>query len=169
MNFNHSGRIGFVYEFELVDAMGNTLSRDRCENIIPDEGRDYILNAALNGGAQFSTWFIGLYSGNYAPQVTDTAATFPTSATEITTAYAESARQTLVDGALDDGLFANIASPAVFTFNTETIVRGGFIVSSSIKGGLTGVLLSAVLAGSPKTAGAGESLRVKAGLSLVTV
>lgn len=168
MDFIHSHHLGFVYHLECVSPDGEVLWRDRWENIIPNEGRDYILNAALNGGAQFLTWYNGLYEGNYAPQASDTMATFIASSTEIT-AYSEASRVVLVDDPLVNGLFANITTKAEFTFTAAKTVRGGFISSGSVKGGTTGVLLSAVLGSSPKTVGAGEILRVTAGLSLVTI
>jgi len=161
-------KIGFKYRFECFDTEGNLKWEFTEENLIPDAGRDYMLNAALNAGAQFSTWYIGLYSGNYVPVAGDTAATFPASATEITTAYTGD-RKVLVPGALSAGMWANVASPAVFEFSAATTtVSGGFISTVATKGGTTGVLLSAVLATSPKTVLAGESLKVTAGLSFVT-
>lgn len=169
MNTQSLAKIGFVYHFECFDAAGKLKWEDTAHNIIPDQGRDYILNAALLLGSQFNSWFIGLYEGSYAPQAGDTMATFVASATEITTAYDEVSRPALTPDALSGGVYINAASKAVFTFNAAKTVRGGFISSGSVKGGTTGVLLSAVLAGSPKPVGAGEALRVTAGLSLVTI
>ena len=145
------------------------LSVEEVHNIIPDQGRDYLLNAGLLLGSQFNSWFIGLYEGSYAPVAGDTMATFVASATEITAAYSEAARVALVPDALAAGVYVNAASPAVFTFTAEKTVRGGFISSGSVKGGTTGILLSAVLSSSPKVVAAGESLRVTSGLSLVTI
>jgi hypothetical protein len=162
-------RIGFKYKFECFDTLGN-LKWDFTENnMIPDEGRDYILNVALLGGSQFSSWYIGLYEGAHSPATGDNMSAFPATATEITTAYSESTRVLIVPDALTNGVYVNGAAPATFTFTAAKTVRGGFISSGSVKGGTTGVLLSAVLASSPKTVAAGESLRVTAGLSLVTV
>jgi hypothetical protein len=168
MDFIHSNHIGFVYYLECVSPDGEVRWQERWENLIPNEGRDYILNSALNGAAQLSTWYNGLYEGNYTPQATDTMATFVANATEIT-AYSGAARPVLVDDPLANGLFANTTTKAEFTFTADKTVRGGFISSGSLKGGTTGVLLSAVLGSSPKTVAAGEILRVTAGLSLVTV
>lgn len=162
-------KIGFVYRFEHLSASGDVLSVEEARNIIPDEGRDYILNAALLAGSQFSSWYCGLYEGSYTPQVGDTMATFVASATEITTAYSETTRGLIVPDALAAGAYVNSATPLTFTFAAGKTVRGGFISSGSVKGGTTGILLSAVLASSPKTVAAGESLRVTTGLSLVTL
>ena len=109
--FSHSkGVLGFVYLLECFTPDGKLKWRDRWENIIPDEGRDYILNAAVNGGSQFSTWYAAIYEGAYTPQADDTAANIVARATE-TTVYTPTTRPELVDGALDSGLWANVASP----------------------------------------------------------
>lgn len=168
MDFTHKHGVGFVYQMECFSPDGKLLWSAREENILPNEGRDYMMNAALNLGSQFGNWFIGLYEGSYAPVAGDTMATFPASATEIT-AYSEAARVALVDEALASGLWANSVTKAQFTFTAAKTVRGAFISSGSVKGGTTGVLLSAVLAASPKTVNTGEILQVVAGLSLVTL
>lgn len=168
MDFTRKHGVGFVYHMECYSPDGKLLWQTREENILPDEGRDYLMNAGLNVGAQFGSWFIGLYEGNYGPVAADTMATFPASATEIT-AYSETARVELVDEPLASGLWANSVTKAQFTFTATKTVRGAFISSGSVKGGTTGVLLSAVLASSPKTVNTGEILQVVAGLSLVTL
>ena len=162
-------RIGFEYTFECFDQDGRLKWAFTEHNLIPNEGRDYLLNAGLLAGAQLSSWYIGLYEGAHTPLATDTMAGFPAAATEITTAYDEVSRPALVPNALSGGVYINTASPAVFTFNAAKTVRGGFITSGSVKGGVTGVLLSAVLASSPKDVVALDQLRVTAGLSLVTI
>lgn len=162
-------KIGFVYRFEHLSEHGDLISIDEVHNLIPNQGRDYILSAAMLLGAQFGTWFCGLYEGSYSPQTTDTMETIVAASTEITTAYSEAARPTITPDALANGVYSNGASPCVFSFTAAKTVRGGFISSGSVKGGTTGTLLSAVLASSPKIVGAGESLRVTAGLSLVTI
>ena len=162
-------KIGFTYRFEHLSAGGSVLSVEETHNLIPDQGRDYILNAALLLGSQFNSWYIGIYEGSYTPQTTDTMDTIVAAATEITTAYSETTRGLLVPDALAGGVYSNAATPSTFTFTAAKTVRGGFISSGSVKGGTTGILLSAVLASSPKVVGIGESLRVTAGLSLVTI
>jgi len=169
MNCIEKAGIGFVYHFECFGADGQPKWEFTEHNLIPNEGRDYLLNAGLLAGAQLSSWYVGLYEGAHAPQVTDTMATIVAAATEITTAYSEVSRGLIVPNALSGGVYVNSASPLTFTFAEAKTVRGGFISSGSVKGGTTGILLSAVLSSSPKVVGAGESLRVTAGLSLITI
>jgi hypothetical protein len=157
--------VHFMYKFEHI-RNGEVIDTEVVKNIIPTEGIDFILNAALNGGTQFSTWYIGLFEANYTPLAADTMATFPASATETTTAYDETTRVALVDGALAAGLWSNAASPAEFTFNASKTIYGGFISSGSTKGGTTGVLLSAVKAATSKAVVDNDVLRITAGITL---
>jgi hypothetical protein len=164
MESHGHGRIGFRYVFEHIRD-GVVIDTEIVDNIIPAEGIAYILNAAVNGGAQFTSWYIGIFEANYTPLTGDTMATFPASSTE-STAYDEAARVPLVDGALASGLWSNAASPAEFTMNAPKTIYGGFITSGSVKAGTTGVLLSAVKAGTSKPVIAGDVLKVTAGITL---
>ena len=158
----------FIYTFRCFDRHHNLRWEWTEKNLIPTAGRDYIIAAAMLGGSQFITWYISLYSGAYTPQATDTAANYPANATEITSAYSQAARPTLVPDAPGSGLFVNAGTPAVFSFTTTTTVHGGGLHSNSVKGGTTGVLVSCVAAPSPKTVNAGETLQVIAGLALTS-
>jgi hypothetical protein len=161
--------IGFQYKFLHFDVNGKLIEESPVElNLIPEAGMQYLIGTGLRGSSGFSNWYIGLYEGNYAPQSDDTMANFPGDATEITTAYSNSTRPALTPDDLDAGRYVNSDSPAVFTFTSEKTVRGAFICSNSVKGNTTGTLLSAVLAASPKTVGAGESLKVITGLNLTS-
>lgn len=158
----------FTYTFQYFRPDGRPGWEWTQRNLIPIEGRDYLLAAALLGGSQFSTWYISIYSGGYTPQLTDTAANYVANAGEITTAYSEANRPTLVPDAPGSGSFVNAGTPAVFTFTADTTVRGGAIHSSAVKGGTTGILLSIVAAPTPKIVEAGGQLKVVTGLSLAS-
>lgn len=162
--------IGFKYHFECFNRFGGLKWESFSNNLIPDQGREYIIEAAMRAGNQFSNWYIGLFTGAHTPDAADTMATIVGAATEAVN-YSEPTRVQLVPDVAGDGLFVNGASPAIFTFpdEQETIIRGGFISSAPTKGGTTGVLLSVVLNGSPKPVSDGETLRVTAGLSLISV
>jgi hypothetical protein len=163
-------QLGFVYVIEHLDKNGQVLSSERVENIIPDPGRDYIMNASLLNGAQYSTWYIGVYTQARVPERLDTLATLLADGVEEETYdVTAGARPTLVNDPLSDGLFSNVGNPAELDFNTSgATVRGGFITSGLTRGTTTGLLLSAVLFPTPKTLAIGETLRVKAGIQLVT-
>ena len=163
-------KFGAEYRFELVRA-GVVVDEWVQRNIAPTQGRNHILDVVLNGASPVTAWHVGIYGGDYTPIATDTMANFPALASE-TTAYVSATRAPLVTAAASAGVVSNIASRAEFEFTADATVRGGFISSSSAKGGTSGVLLSAARflndAGEPisKVVAIGDVLRVTAGISL---
>lgn len=158
-------KAGFVYTLECVGADGKTKWVEEFHNLLPDVGRDYIMNAAMNGGSQYSTWYIGLYANQRTPVVGDTMTTLIADCGEIS-AYSGGARKELADDALSGGIFSNAGTPAEFTFTAQTTVRGGFISSGSVINNNSGLLLSAGLLPTAKTLEAGEILKVTIGWSM---
>ena len=61
----------------------------------------------------------------------------------------------------------NLASKAVFTFNATKTIYGAFLVSSSVKAGNTGVLLSIARFSTAKVMESGTVFSVAAGITLV--
>lgn len=163
--FSTLSKIGFVYTFQHFDEDMHLVDEWSEHNLVPTEGMNYILNAALAGGSASSTWYIGLFSGNYTPVIGDTMATFPGNATEFT-GYTNSTRGTLTAGAVASGAWSNTASPFDFTFNASGTIYGAFLSSVSTKSATTGTLLSATRFAASKTVGSGEILRVTAGITL---
>lgn len=161
-----TAQAGFLYTIELRDREGNLIERSEDHNLLPVEGINHMLAAEFLGGAQVSTWYLGVYTNDYAPQSTDTMATFPGLAGEAT-AYSATTRVALVFGSPTGGLIDNSASKAELTFTSNTTVRGGFISSNSTKGSTSGVLASAVRFSSPKAVEAGYTLTITAG-NLIT-
>ena len=158
---------GFTYTVELLDPAGNVVETSTDCNLMPAEGIAHLVNTTLKAGAQVTSWYVGLFEGNYTPASTDTAATLPAAATECT-AYSASTRLAFTPGTLAAGAVDNAASKAEFTFSSDKTVYGGFISSASAKGSTSGVLLSVVRFGSPKILSAGSTLRVTAGFALAS-
>jgi hypothetical protein len=126
----------------------NGLDERTDSNIITDEGLNHILNVAFNGASATGTWYLALFSGNVSPASSWTAANFASNATEITSGtegYSESVRQTFVEATSTAKSITNSASKAAFTIATATTVTvwGAGLLSSSTKGGTSGVLASA--------------------------
>jgi hypothetical protein len=159
--------LGFTYVVEVIHPDGSRSQGETKHNLVPTEGRDHIMGVVFKSVGQVATWYIGLYEGNYTPVAGDTAATIAASSTECT-AYTPAARVEYVEGAVLDGAIDNGASKANFTFTAAKTVYGGFIVSSSPRGGTTGTLISAVRFSSPKVLAIGDVLSVAAGMSLVS-
>lgn len=167
MKIEDKAHFGFKYTVEHL-RNGVVIDREVSTNLIPVEGINYLLNAGLKGGAQLGAWYMGIYENNYTPQASDVSATFPGGgfAGECT-AYDEVSRVPVTLGDVAAGAVASTAN-ATFTANATKTVYGGFLSSSSAKGGLTGVLVSAVKFGSAKTLQAGDVLSVSASLSIVS-
>jgi hypothetical protein len=62
----------------------------------------------------------------------------------------------------------NLASRAEFTFAADTRLYGGFLVSSSAKGGNTGTLLSIARFATPQDVPAGSTFRVGVTITLLS-
>ena len=112
-------------------------------NLVTNEGLDHILSVLLAGGTQISPWYIGIFSGNYTPVATDTAANIVANATEAQSQYDESARPTYTEGTVSGQSVDNSASKATFTINSTVTIYGAFLISVSTKGSTTGTLLAA--------------------------
>lgn len=157
---------GFNWKVELIkDGVVVDVTDDH--NIMPTEGMNHLLSVLLKSGAQIGNWYVGIYNANYTPVLGDTAATFPGTATE-NVAYTSATRPAFTAGTVSAGAVDNTAAVAEFTSNANATVYGGFIVSSAVKGGTTGVLLSAVKFSTSKNFEAGSILRVTAGFTLTS-
>jgi hypothetical protein len=137
------------------------------KNIYVNEGINYTLNTALGGGAAITSWYLGLFSGNYTPQATDAAATIASNSTE-TTQYTAGSRQSFTPAAASGQSITNSATRATFTFNASTTVYGMFLVSSSAISGTTGTLFSAAQFPASKPVTSGDQLLVTYTFSLAS-
>lgn len=119
------------------------------DNIITNQGLDYILGAALTGVTQITSWYVAPFEGNYVPVATDTAASIVANATE-TTAYTASTR-VLWSGVEAAQQATNSAAVATFTFNATKTIYGAMLASASAKSSVSGTLLSAAQFATPKS------------------
>lgn len=158
----------FVWTFTEKDAEGNVLSVETVRNLIPVEGLNYILNASFKGGTQNATLYCGLFEGNYVPMSTDTMAAFPTAATECT-AYTSTTRPAVTFGTVASGNMDNLSNLTEFTGTADKTIYGGFLSTSSAKGGTTGVLCSVVRAPTAKSLSNGGRLEVALAFQFVSV
>lgn len=138
---NQGLELGGVFGFELVRD-GKVIDRWEEKNIVVNEGLNHILSAVLNNGSQNTTWYVGLFEGNYTPLATDTAANIASNATECV-AYDETTRVEWVEAAPSGQSITNSANKATFTINASKTVYGAFLVSSNTKSGTAGTLFAA--------------------------
>lgn len=169
MNTNHAIPCGFVYDLVLRRRADDALvHRERLHNRVPGEGLDLIANACFKGAAMPANLFIGLWSGSYVPNGTETAATLPTLVTEVTQ-YDGTTRKAWVPGNVSAGGVSNELSLARFSFTGMQTVNGVFVSSSSGKGSDTGSLLSIVRLPVARTVDPAFYLEILAGFQFISV
>jgi len=142
--FSHSAglRAGGVFKIEQVRD-GEVIASEVVPNIVLDSGLNYLLDAALSNGSQITNFYISLYRNNYTAGGTTTFANFLVSAGEISTQFAEVARQAWGDNAVASMVISN-ATPVAFNATENTSVWGAFIVGNDATfGSSTGTLIAA--------------------------
>ena len=157
---------GFEYVVETVRE-GVVIEREVVKNLVPVEGMDHILSTVLKSGVQVPTWYVGLFKGDYTPSSTDTMLSLPSAATEATE-YSGGVRRPFTPGAVAGGAVSSGVNRSVFEATAPVTVYGGFLSSSSVRGGTTGTLLSVVRFSTPKVLENGSELRVSAGITLAS-
>lgn len=142
-------------------------------NIVVTEGLTHMLGVVLGDLTALPDWYFGLFSANVTPVNTWTAANFTANATEIvsnTEGYSETVRQTFVEAAAAAGSINNTASKAAFTIATATSITvwGAGLLSSNVKGGTTGTLMSAAKFSAARTLYATDIFNLGYTLSLTS-
>ena len=140
-----------------VIRAGAVIDEFDVKNLVVNQGLNYMLGAALAAQTVITSWYIGLFSGNYTVLAADTAATIAANATEVT-AYTAAARQLWVPAVPASQSVTNTASQATFTFNAGVTVYGAFLVSSATIGGTSGTLFSGAQFGAAKAVVGGDQL-----------
>jgi len=131
------------------------------DNLVVNQGLNYLLGAALAGGSQITTWYIGLFSGNYTVLASDTASGIAAAATEVT-AYVAGARQTWTPNSSSPSgqSTSNSSAQASYTFNGSVTLYGAFLISSATISGTGGTLFSGAQFGSSKSVVSGDILNL---------
>ena len=119
-------------------------------NLVCNEGLNALLGIMFHGDTQITTWYVGIFEGNYTPVATVTAATITSASTECT-AYDESTRVAYNEAAASSQSITNSANKATFTINATKTIYGAFLASASAKSATTGTLFSAARFGTSKS------------------
>lgn len=149
-------RVGGVFKGQIVRD-GSVIDEWEDHNLVVNEGLNHLLDVVFHGTTPVSTWYLGVFEGNYTPVATLTAATVTAASTECT-AYDETTRQEYVEAAAAGQSITNAATKATFTFNATKTIYGAFLVSSSAKSATTGTLFSAARFGASKAVAALDQL-----------
>lgn len=134
----------------------------------PEQGRNYVLDVAVNNGNKIANWYILLFENDYTPQESDTAQNIVSRAGEIT-AYAEGTRPVFTVSTPTGGGVNNQGNLAQVTLNAAKTVRGFAIVSSAGKGTSTGTLLAVQRLDSARAYNSGDVVKIPATLLLANV
>lgn len=144
---------GFVIA-ECFDSEGKLKWRDEGENLIVDEGINFILDTALSGTAQDTTFFIGLKDTG-TPLAAWTLASGPT---EITAIYTGNRPAWTEDNTTDDESVSNSASPASFSITGTDTVFGAFL--ATVDTGTGGTLIGAKDFAASQAVNNGDTLNI---------
>lgn len=136
---------------------GKVIEEFEDDNLVVNEGLNALNDIMFHGSTQITTWYLGLFEGNYTPVATVTAATITSASTE-TTAYTSATRPEYVEAASSSQVTTNAASRGSFVFNASKTIYGAFLVSSSTKSGTGGTLFSASRFSSSKSVESGDEL-----------
>ena len=147
------------YEFKLLDPDGNLIREWELDNLVVNQGLNDLLNVYLDAGSQKTQWYVGLFQGNYAPSLTDTASNWAANATEASN-YTSATRPVWTPAAAAAQSITNSASPASFTFNANLTLYGIALVSNNVIGGTAGTLFSEAAFAAPQAVTNGSQLLV---------
>lgn len=128
------------------------------DNLVVDEGLNALLDIMFHGSTQVTTWYLGVFEGNYTPVAGINAAGIASASTETNAAYDETTRPAFVEAAASSKVTTNAASRATFTFNATKTIYGAFLISDNTKGGTSGTLFSAARFGTSKAVVSGDQL-----------
>lgn len=158
-------KLGFVYypTIELPD--GTIIELEPVENLIPQVGVNQLAGLITGDASAISSWYVGVFAGNYVPTSATTSADLPTNAGEAT-AYSETTRPVWNKAYDGVSLISSSDNRASFTFTADTVLYGGFLVSNSAKAGATGVLLSIARFTTPYSVPAGSVFKLGVAISL---
>ena len=150
-------------EIERTFSGGGLRWRDFFKNFVVNEGRSHSLDVTLSGGAQDTTWFVGLLVTSPTPLVTWAASDL---AANDFVAYDEATLVAYVDGGVtvgsDIATVDNSGSTADFAINADTSsIGGGFLITDNTKATPAGTLYAAgTFTGGNKAADSGDTLQV---------
>lgn len=151
--------IGGVFTHDILHPDGSRAGAITDHNLVVNEGLDALLDIMFHNDTQISTWYVGLFSGDYTPQATDTAANITANATEFT-GYDEATRVEYNEAAASSQSITNSANTADFTINSGATIYGAFLVSASAKSATTGTLFSASRFSTSRVVASSDSLQI---------
>lgn len=155
---------GFEWDLQIVNPDGSIAIEEKNKNTIPSDALNFLMRTPFGDKQPISTFYLGLYRGNYIPTPNTTAADIPTAMNEFVE-YSQESRpewQRKLEGV---ATMNNLSEKAEFTVTQDRTIYGAFLVSSQVKGTANGLVLSCVRFSSPKQVTAGQLVRLAGGLT----
>ena len=155
-------RIGAIAAGEYFGRVNGGAWQKEGDNLIVTEGFAHLLNVTFDTStAKPAGYYLAIFSGNTAPAANWTAAAFAAVASEIvsmTEGHTGATRPAWTPAKTTTGSIDNMAAVASLTIATSSQlnVTGAALLTSSARGGTTGVLVSASLYAAPRTFQAGD-------------
>jgi len=155
--FNTKPR-GF-WNVECFNPDGSFKWVDPFENLVVNEGLDYLLSSGFNGGAQVDPWYIGLLGAS--PTVLPGWTATEIAANDFVD-FDEATLQEFVESAVSSQSIDNSANKATFTISTNGSTVGGcYLISTDAKGTPSGTVYCAgAFGGGNKSVDNGDTLQV---------
>lgn len=137
----------------------------RHKNLVPTEGLNYFLSTGFNLATPETGFYLALFSGAVNPAANWTAANFASNASEIvstTEGYSNTTRPAWTPGTVSSGTVNNSANRAVFNIvcSSTLNISGAALLTSNVRGGTSGKLLSATRFGTVYTVNNGSSFEL---------
>jgi hypothetical protein len=154
-------RIWGTFRVVVLDPMGNVKAVRYAPNSVVNTGLNYILNVALGGGTQITTWYVGLVN-NASFTAFAAGDTHAVHAGWIeATGYSQTNRVTWSGGTSTAQSITN-ASSANFSMNASATIKGLFISNDNTKGGTASNTLfsEAAFSGGNQSVNSGDTLQV---------
>jgi hypothetical protein len=115
------------------------------DNLVVDEGINYIMDTALSNATAKAAFYIGIYGNNYTPIAASIQSSGTASANfcnvalagEVTSVYDETTRPVWQEDGVTSKVITNSANKAEFTFNGSDDIYGAFLTGgtgSDVKG-----------------------------------
>lgn len=155
---------GFKWEFELIDSDGESVESEIKHNLIPSDGLEFLIRSPFGEVSPISTFYLGLFRGNYIPTPSTKASDIPTNMIELVD-YAEPMRIEWDNQLNGIATMDNLSNKAEFTITQDRTIHGAFLVSEATKGSNVGLVLSCVRFSSPKQVTAGQTVKLSGGLT----
>ena len=141
------------------------------KNLVTTEGLAHLLNVALGSTAKPAGYYLALFNGAASPAANWTASSFAAAAGEVvsmTEGYTAATRPVWTPANTATGSIDNMASVASLTMATASSlnVTGSAMLTNNVRGGTTGVLISASRYPVARTFQAGDTFDIGYRISL---